>query len=198
MLIRHPGTFARAKSAALETADAAAGSVEEAADAADLAVRVVAAEGGPGRSSTSSAAGYGQFLRTTWLDVFGRVEKPLREDRRDDRRQNYDGDECRILRAVDVVMRQTVETRDRSKRQSGRHHQRDITGVLGRVPEDSRRRPHRDDFRPDLHDEERGDNSNPKPCGAQRYERARFEKIERREETHRQRAQSPRNLGPAQ
>jgi hypothetical protein len=41
--------------------------------AADLAVRVVAAEGGPGRSSTSSAAGYGQFLRTTWLDVFGRA-----------------------------------------------------------------------------------------------------------------------------
>jgi hypothetical protein len=34
---------------------------------------VVAAEGGPGRSSTSSAAGYGQFLRTTWLDVFGRA-----------------------------------------------------------------------------------------------------------------------------
>jgi hypothetical protein len=41
--------------------------------AADLAVRVVAAEGGPDRSSTSSAAGYGQFLRTTWLDVFGRA-----------------------------------------------------------------------------------------------------------------------------
>jgi hypothetical protein len=41
--------------------------------AADLAVRVVAAEGGPGRNPTSSAAGYGQFLRTTWLDVFGRA-----------------------------------------------------------------------------------------------------------------------------
>ena len=47
--------------------------VPPAGSAADLAVRVVAAEGGPGRSSTSSAAGYGQFLRTTWLDVFGRA-----------------------------------------------------------------------------------------------------------------------------
>jgi hypothetical protein len=47
--------------------------VPPAGSAADLAVRMVAAEGGPGRSSTSSAAGYGQFLRTTWLDVFGRA-----------------------------------------------------------------------------------------------------------------------------
>ena len=44
-----------------------------AGSAADLAVRVVAAEGGPGRNPTSSAAGYGQFLSTTWLDVFGRA-----------------------------------------------------------------------------------------------------------------------------
>jgi hypothetical protein len=51
----------------------AAGDVGPPPGPADLAVRVVAAEGGPGRSSTSSAAGYGQFLRTTWLDVFGRA-----------------------------------------------------------------------------------------------------------------------------
>jgi hypothetical protein len=51
----------------------AAGDVGPPPGPADLAVRVVAAEGGPGRSPSSSAAGYGQFLRTTWLDVFGRA-----------------------------------------------------------------------------------------------------------------------------
>ncbi len=39
----------------------------------DLGVRIVAAEGGPGRNALSSAAGYGQFLSGTWLEMFGRA-----------------------------------------------------------------------------------------------------------------------------
>ena len=35
-----------------------------------LASRIIAAEGGPGRNPASSAAGYGQFLRATWLELF--------------------------------------------------------------------------------------------------------------------------------
>jgi hypothetical protein len=37
---------------------------------AELASRILIAEGGPGRNPASSAAGYGQFRRGTWLDVF--------------------------------------------------------------------------------------------------------------------------------
>lgn len=39
----------------------------------NLALRIVTAEGGPGPNPVSSAAGYGQFLRGTWLEVFGRA-----------------------------------------------------------------------------------------------------------------------------
>jgi hypothetical protein len=39
----------------------------------DLGVRIVAAEGGPDRNALSSAAGYGQFLSGTWLEMFGRA-----------------------------------------------------------------------------------------------------------------------------
>jgi hypothetical protein len=38
-----------------------------------LADRIIAAEGGPGDNPLSSASGYGQFLRDTWLDVFRRA-----------------------------------------------------------------------------------------------------------------------------
>jgi hypothetical protein len=38
--------------------------------AAGLASRIVAAEGGPQPNSASSAVGYGQFLRGTWLQMF--------------------------------------------------------------------------------------------------------------------------------
>jgi hypothetical protein len=40
---------------------------------ARLAARIIAAEGDPGDNSLSSASGYGQFLRDTWLDVFRRA-----------------------------------------------------------------------------------------------------------------------------
>jgi hypothetical protein len=40
---------------------------------APLAARIIAAEGGPGDNPLSSASGYGQFLRDTWLDIFRRV-----------------------------------------------------------------------------------------------------------------------------
>src|SRR5580704_9051521 len=39
----------------------------------DLGARIIAAEGGPGRNPLSSAAGYGQFLSGTWLEMFGRA-----------------------------------------------------------------------------------------------------------------------------
>ncbi len=39
----------------------------------DLGARIIAAEGGPGRNPLSSAAGYGQFLSGTWLDMFERA-----------------------------------------------------------------------------------------------------------------------------
>ena len=39
----------------------------------DLGARLIAAEGGPGRNPSSSAAGYGQFLSGTWLEMFGRA-----------------------------------------------------------------------------------------------------------------------------
>jgi hypothetical protein len=39
----------------------------------DLGARIVAAEGEPGRNPLSSAAGYGQFLSGTWLEMFGRA-----------------------------------------------------------------------------------------------------------------------------
>src|SRR5438270_3087494 len=39
----------------------------------DLSPRIIAAEGGPGRNPLSSAAGYGQFLSGTWLEMFGRA-----------------------------------------------------------------------------------------------------------------------------
>jgi hypothetical protein len=38
-----------------------------------LSARIIAAEGGPGRNPLSSAAGYGQFLSGTWLEMFGRA-----------------------------------------------------------------------------------------------------------------------------
>ena len=39
----------------------------------DLGPRIVAAEGGPGQNPLSSAAGYGQFLSGTWLELFERA-----------------------------------------------------------------------------------------------------------------------------
>jgi hypothetical protein len=39
----------------------------------NLSARIVAAEGGPGRNPLSSAAGYGQFLSGTWLEMFERT-----------------------------------------------------------------------------------------------------------------------------
>jgi hypothetical protein len=42
-----------------------------------LASRIVAAEGGPEANSASSAAGYGQFLRGTWLEMFARTYPQL-------------------------------------------------------------------------------------------------------------------------
>ena len=42
-----------------------------------LAERIIAAEGGPAANPRSSAAGYGQFLRGTWLDLFGRLYPQL-------------------------------------------------------------------------------------------------------------------------
>jgi hypothetical protein len=39
----------------------------------DLGARIIAAEGEPGRNPFSSAAGYGQFLSGTWLEMFGRA-----------------------------------------------------------------------------------------------------------------------------
>jgi hypothetical protein len=42
-------------------------------DADDLGARIIAAEGGPSRNRLSSAAGYGQFLSGTWLEMFGRA-----------------------------------------------------------------------------------------------------------------------------
>ena len=39
----------------------------------DLSALIVAAEGGPGRNPLSSAAGYGQFLSGTWLEMFWRA-----------------------------------------------------------------------------------------------------------------------------
>ena len=41
--------------------------------AGSLASRIVAAEGGPGKNPASSADGFGQFLRGTWLDLFSRA-----------------------------------------------------------------------------------------------------------------------------
>ena len=38
-----------------------------------LTARIIAAEGGPGDNPLSSASGYGQFLRDTWLDIFRRA-----------------------------------------------------------------------------------------------------------------------------
>jgi hypothetical protein len=43
------------------------------ASVGDLGARIIAAEGGPGRNPLSSAAGYGQFLSATWLEMFGRA-----------------------------------------------------------------------------------------------------------------------------
>src|SRR5882672_10729431 len=50
---------------------------QETARIGDLASRILTAEGGPGRNPASSAAGYGQFLRGTWLDIFGRAYPDL-------------------------------------------------------------------------------------------------------------------------
>src|SRR5260370_35490730 len=40
---------------------------------AEFSARIIAAEGGPARNPLSSAAGYGQFLSGTWLEMFGRA-----------------------------------------------------------------------------------------------------------------------------
>ena len=47
--------------------------LEPIADADSLGARIIAAEGGPSRNLLSSAAGYGQFLSGTWLEMFGRA-----------------------------------------------------------------------------------------------------------------------------
>jgi hypothetical protein len=47
------------------------------ASVGDLSARIIAAEGGPGRNPLSSAAGYGQFLSGTWLELFGRAYPQL-------------------------------------------------------------------------------------------------------------------------
>src|SRR5271154_2234014 len=39
----------------------------------NLAARIIAAEGGPEPNPWSSAAGYGQFLSGTWLEIFRRA-----------------------------------------------------------------------------------------------------------------------------
>jgi hypothetical protein len=52
---------------------ASQGLVAEAGGLGDLGARIVAAEGGPGQNPLSSAAGYGQFLSGTWLEIFGRA-----------------------------------------------------------------------------------------------------------------------------
>ena len=49
------------------------GAASAAEQMAPLAARIIAAEGGPGDNPLSSASGYGQFLRDTWLDVFRRA-----------------------------------------------------------------------------------------------------------------------------
>lgn len=51
----------------------AAGGQATFGDKTPLAARIIAAEGGPGENPLSSAAGYGQFLRDTWLDTFRRA-----------------------------------------------------------------------------------------------------------------------------
>lgn len=42
-----------------------------------FAARILLAEGGPARNAASSAAGYGQFLRATWIEVFTRTYPEL-------------------------------------------------------------------------------------------------------------------------
>jgi hypothetical protein len=49
----------------------------EACEPGSLAARIVAAEGGPGQNPWSSAAGYGQFLSGTWLEIFRRAYPQL-------------------------------------------------------------------------------------------------------------------------
>jgi hypothetical protein len=47
--------------------------LEPIGDADRLGARIAAAEGQPGRNPLSSAAGYGQFLSGTWLEIFERA-----------------------------------------------------------------------------------------------------------------------------
>lgn len=53
--------------------DAARQPIGDADGLGDLSARIVAAEGGPKRNPLSSAAGYGQFLSGTWLEMFERA-----------------------------------------------------------------------------------------------------------------------------
>jgi hypothetical protein len=63
-----------AAAALLSASVAAAQSVVLDADqAGSLGARIIAAEGGPSRNPLSSAAGYGQFLSATWLEMFERA-----------------------------------------------------------------------------------------------------------------------------
>jgi len=52
----------------------------EACEPDSLAARIVAAEGGPGQNPWSSAAGYGQFLSGTWLEIFRRTYPQLSQE----------------------------------------------------------------------------------------------------------------------
>src|ERR1700676_5409038 len=89
------------------------------------------------------------------FDMFGWVEQYLRDDGRHDCREDDPRDERRVLEAVDVVVRQAVETRDRPEGQTGRHHQRQVARVLGRMSERARRRPNRNDLPQALNKKER-------------------------------------------
>jgi len=51
--------------------------ITDACELRPLAARIVAAEGGPGQNPWSSAAGYGQFLSGTWLEIFRRAYPQL-------------------------------------------------------------------------------------------------------------------------
>jgi hypothetical protein len=68
---RHSAAFDAAASTQAARSDIAAGPPD------GLAGRIVAAEGGPARNPSSSAAGYGQFLSGTWLEIFSRAYPQL-------------------------------------------------------------------------------------------------------------------------
>jgi hypothetical protein len=51
--------------------------ITDACEPGSLGARIVAAEGRPGQNPWSSAAGYGQFLSGTWLEIFRRAYPQL-------------------------------------------------------------------------------------------------------------------------